>query len=84
MKKNHSEVNDEERSHLYAENGKNTTVMMSKVAEYADEKEAIAIEDAQIFIGYPHIIAPLMEEYGIPQDNFELYTYGDYVLFIEK
>lgn len=129
-------VNDEDRARGYAEDGKNTTIMLSKVVEYADEtsniivgigyeedfaaavylqekynikstynlfytarkdnivhdgyicdadeKETITLEEAQIFMGYSHAIIPIMEEYSISQQNFELYTYGDYALYIRK
>lgn len=129
-------VNDEERACIYAEDGKNTTAMLSHVAEYADEnpnvvvgigyeedfsasvylqekcninstynlfystrensivhdgyvcnedeRAAIALDVAQIFIGYPHTIRSIMEENGLLQEKFEFYTYGEYVLYIKK
>lgn len=49
-----------------------------------DEKEEISIYDAGIFIGYPHTILPIMEEYGILPQNFEIYSFGDYVLYVSK
>lgn len=131
-----TEVNDEERARVYAEDGKNTTAMLSQVAEYAnenpnitigigyeqdfsasvylqekcnidsaynllysarkgnivcdgyvcdvDERATIILDEVEIFMGYPYIITSIMEEYGIQQENFELYTYGDYVLYVKS
>lgn len=50
----------------------------------ADEKEAITIDEAQMFIGYPDMLIPIMEEYGISRQNLESYAFGDYVLYIVK
>lgn len=36
-------VNDEERAYAYAEDGKNTTAILSKVAEYTDENPNIVV-----------------------------------------
>ena len=127
-------VNDEERARDYAEDGINTTAMLSKVAEYAEEmpnvlvgieyeqdfsasaylqekcnisstynlsysvreddmvrdgyicsdgeQVTISLYDIQIFMGYPHILTPIMDEYGISQQDFDIYTYGNYVLYV--
>ena len=127
-------VNDEDRARSYAEDGINTTAMLNKVSEYADEKpnvlvgieyeqdfsasaylqekcniqstynlcysareddlvrdgyrysadepRAITPDEIQIFMGYLHIITPIMDEYGISQQDFECYMYGNYVLYV--
>lgn len=49
-----------------------------------DEKETITIKDAQIFIGYPHMMTPIMEEHGVFQQEFEIYSFGDYALYVAK
>lgn len=50
----------------------------------ADEKEMIAIEEAQMFIGYPDTITSLMGEYDISLQGFESYAFGDYMLYVLK
>lgn len=49
-----------------------------------NEKEAIAIDEAQMFIGYPDMLIPIMEENGIFKQNLESYAFGNYALYIVK
>ena len=49
-----------------------------------NERAAIALDEVQIFIGYSHNIGRAMEEVGLSQDDFEISTFGEYLLCVKR
>lgn len=50
----------------------------------SDEKEAIYGNEAQIYIGYRYDTDDFMVKYGVNPDDFNLYTFGEYEVYIQK
>lgn len=49
-----------------------------------DEKEYINGDEAQIYIGYQERIAGFMKKQGLNMNDFNVYNYGQYDLFVHK
>lgn len=46
-----------------------------------DEKQAITVDEAQMFVGYPDKITEFMETYGIGTEEFDRLKFGEYTIF---
>lgn len=49
-----------------------------------EEKDAIEFDEAHMYLGYANEIKSEMSNHGLHVEDFSLYTYGDYALYVDK